>query len=1085
MSRNALLVGINAYERLPPLRSPAKDAEAIAQLLQIYGECSITRLPEVIDAGQPKIGLKTKVSFQELKTALIQLFKPKGANVPQTAFFFFSGHGIQDDSGIQEGFLATSDADPARGFYGLSLSWLRRLLQESPVRQRIIWLDCCNSGEFLNFREADPGATTGTDRLFMTASREYQPAFESLDSPYSIFTQALLNGLNPERLESGIVTNYALTDWVSTALKGEIQQPLFDNSGSEIILTRATKVLAPVEIRQQTTKGICPYKGLSYFDANAEDPKYFYGRTELTDQLLDKVRQGNFLAIVGASGSGKSSVLRAGLLHQLKLGRRLSGSEQWQMHVLVPGKHPLQNLALAFVDSQLAGTDRAKQLADAEELIGKGATGLRQLVQASAASRVILVIDQFEESFTLCQDNAERQQFFQCLLEGLAQTEKLCLILAMRADFFGKCLEQEYSGLAKQIQANMIAVTPMSREELRQAIVEPAKKTGLEVEPELVQEMLTDVEGSPGSLPLLQYTLTELWKHDTDSCLDLRTYSQLGGVMGTLQKRATAVYEQFSDEQKPVVKHLFLALTQLGEGTEDTRRRVLKPDLVNKQYPETLIDQVVQRLADANLIVTNELVEKGITPSSVTIIRDADKVLIQNWASLRKWIKENQNNLKQKQKIEAISASIDQVIQQIANENIVLKNEPVEKITATNYVMVIDVAHEALIRHWMLLKKWIEENRDKLRQKRKIETAAEEWRSRGKPRGYLFQGKQLSDAKVFQQGNSGALPLSVLAEEFIQKGLRQKWRSILLFSVVPAFGVICSVSLAGIYILQQAQIADEKRQEQMMAEYVAQMTEFLLGKDVSNPPKNPFVTPEVSSIARARTLTTLSELNGKRKGQVLKFLYETGVVSGRCPVNLDTLQSTDCKQEKGLYLGDAAFDKTTFEHPMLLPGIDLTRASLSEANLSESDLSQAAMQDATLKDAILTKAILTDAQMNRAELQGANLVGAILLRANLESTVFENADLKGAKLEQANLKGADLYKANLSNTIMIGADLQNANLEGADLSYANLEKADLRNANLMGTNLQGADFKEALYDKDTTRFPKGFDPVAVGMKQQQ
>lgn len=931
MSRNALIVGINAYEQLPSLRSPAQDAEAIAQVLQAYGECSVTRLPEVIDVGQPKVGLKTKVSFQDLKTALIQLFKPKGVNVPQTAIFFFSGHGIQDDSGIQEGFLATSDVDPSRGSYGLSLSWLRRLLQESPVRQKVIWLDCCNSGEFLNFREADPGATAGTDRLFMTASREYQSAFESLDSPYSIFTQALLKGLNPERLESGVITNYALTDWMSNSLKGEIQQPLFDNSGSEIILTRANRAVIPVaEIQPSVEKGVCPYKGLSYFDANEEDPKYFYGRTELTDQLLDRVRQDNFLAIVGASGSGKSSVLRAGLLHQFQLGRKLSDSDRWEIHVLVPGKHPLQSLALGFVAPNASGTERAKQLADAEELIGKGATGLRQLVQASPASRVILVIDQFEESFTLCQDNTERQQFFQCLLEGLAQTEaKLCLILAMRADFFGKCLEQDYSGLAKQIQANLVAVTPMNREELRQAIVEPAKKTGLKVEPELVQEMLTDVEGAPGSLPLLQYTLTELWKHDKDGCLDLKTYSQLGGVMGTLQKRATEVYEQFPAEQKPVVKHLFLALTQLGEGTEDTRRRVLKPDLVSKQYSETLIELVIQRLADEKLVVTNELVEKG-------------------------------------------------------------------KINGR--VSIVDISHEALIRHWALLRQWIEENRDTLRQKRRIEAAAEEWRDQGKSKDYLLQGKLLLDAQTFQQTYSQLFPLSSLAEQFIQSSIRQRQSNRLKFTgfaLLPAIA-LGALPLLMVMIKMQNQIREvENAQQQALMGYMALVTQRVAG-DRSG------LSQETFESVRQETQSVVQQLNAERKGQLLEFLYKAQLLYG-CELD----KNTRCiNHHSGMIALDGdKFDGLKFNRPILLAASDLSGISL--------------------KGAELQKSTLVDADLSQSNLADANLANTLMLGAHLEHANLKQANLEGADLSNAFLQGADLTNANLSNSKLQGAKYNN------------------------------------------------------------
>ena len=182
MSRDALVVGINTYHHLPGLQAPANDAESVARCLENWGECRVLRMPEAVRQQRPVVSSQVQVTTPMLEAALIRLFKPTGKTIPQTAIFYYSGHGLQRDVGIQEGYLATSETNPATGQYGLSLYWLRRLLQESPVRQRVIWLDCCNSGEFFNILEADPGPRAGTDRLFMAAAREYEPAYESLAS---------------------------------------------------------------------------------------------------------------------------------------------------------------------------------------------------------------------------------------------------------------------------------------------------------------------------------------------------------------------------------------------------------------------------------------------------------------------------------------------------------------------------------------------------------------------------------------------------------------------------------------------------------------------------------------------------------------------------------------------------------------------------------------------------------------------------------------------------------------------------------------------------------------------------------------
>ena len=481
MSRDALIVGINRYQALPALKAPARDAEAIANSLQTHGEFRVQRMPEVIQAGKPAIGHRTAVTSQALEAALIRLFKPKGKNIPQTAVFYFSGHGIQREAGIREGYLAASDTDPSKGNFGVSLFWLRRLLQESPIRQRIVWLDCCHSGELLNFLEADPGARDGTDRLFMAASREYESAYESLDSPQSVFTKALVSGLNPYKVEGGMVNNHAIMDWVSQQLKGEIQQPLFESSGSEIILTRATgsfnfiptKPTSILDKLRQLSFAFCPYQGLSPFDERHAD--YFFGREDLTQQLVDAVQTAPFCAVVGASSSGKTSLLRAGMIHQLRQGKVIPGSDRWQIKYLTPTDHPLKSLAASFIDPNAEGLQRAEELRRAENFLQDGGRGLTQLVQASLGQtqttaaeasntkpRLVLVIDQVEALFTHCPDpqaNADRRQFINCITGALQDPSlQLSIVMALRAD----CLDQlsAYPKLAEHVQRNTVLVTP-------------------------------------------------------------------------------------------------------------------------------------------------------------------------------------------------------------------------------------------------------------------------------------------------------------------------------------------------------------------------------------------------------------------------------------------------------------------------------------------------------------------------------------------------------------------------------------------------------------------------------------------------
>ena len=644
MTRDALVVGINGYPESTDLSKPARDAEAVAQLLETYGNFRVRRLPEANINGKLCINPDGVVSGDELEDVIATLFNPDGndAQVPKTALLFFAGHGLRKvRGGITEGFLATSDSNPKEGFWGVSLQWLRRLLQKSPVQQQIIWLDCCHSGELHNFDEADPGNLgQGKDKCFIAACRPFELAYESLGGEHGVLTQFLLEGLDPRENPEGVITNYTLVDFIikeKVKVRGISQEPIHRNSGYSIILTTRN-----IEQVSAIREGICPYRGLKYFDFTDEDAEYFYGRTERIDELIEKVKTNNFLAVLGPSGCGKSSLVRAGLLYKLKLGQNLSGSDLWKIYPpFTPGeqdKTPLQNLARVFEESILAGKE-----------------GLKRLVEATQAPRVVLVIDQFEEIFTLCPDDSERHRFFECLLGALEAAEgKLCLILVMRADFLGKCAEKEYFGLTEYINKNQYLVPTLTASELEESIEKPAQKVSLGVEKGLVKQMVDDVQGSPGSLPLLQYTLTVLWHQKTVTRLTLHEYNRLGGVKGALQKQANLFFENLSETEQKIAKRIFLELTQLGEGTEDTRRRVLKTELVTTEYSEEAIDNILQKLVEVRLVVADELQARGQADNkALTVIDIAHESLIRHWPQLKNWLEENREMLRRKRDIES------------------------------------------------------------------------------------------------------------------------------------------------------------------------------------------------------------------------------------------------------------------------------------------------------------------------------------------------------------------------------------------------------------------------------------------------
>jgi hypothetical protein len=790
MSRDALIVGINQYQSLSGLNAPAADAEAVAARLQTQGEFRVHRLPEVIKKGRPTVGSRQPVTTQALEESLIQLFKPKGKNVPNTALFYFSGHGLQREAGVQEGYLATSDTDPNKGNFGLPLNWLRRLLQQSPVREIIVILDCCHSGELMAFSEADPGARSGISRLFMAASREYESAYESLEGKHSVFTQALLSGLDPYKQAGGKVSSYGLTEHISQQLRGEIQQPLFETSGSEIVLTRVSGLKAafsktPISTfarLKKLTFGFCPYRGLSPFDEAHAD--YFFGRDDLTAQLLNKVKNSDFCALVGASSSGKTSLLRAGLVHHLHKGTSIPGSDKWTIKLITPTKHPIKGLAAAFTTATTDDVQRAEQMHQAERFLQEsGGSGLSKLVMANllkpgetsipAASKLWLVVDQFEELLTPTADVAviaERQLFIRCLMETLADpSTPLGIVIGLRADAMDELLP--YEQLRTLVQQNAVIVTPMSLAQIKDVIKKPAEKMEIELDQHLLYTLTVDTTGAPGELALLQQTLLELWRRrdagGTAPKLTLDAYQALGSIRSVLTNRATAVYESLDDEMKRAARRIFLGLCELGEGREDDRRRAFRNELINEHFPADLIDRTLDKLALERLVVVSQaaIATNCCCPNQGIEIPGA------TWQTQR----------------DESSPLTTWFVNHVSDTAKPLLGSP----------RTVEIVHKSLVNDWDLLRTWLAESRSVMRLQRRLESSAQEWDQRHRPKGseYLLGGTQLQETLAFLQLHRDEL--SDLAQAFIHASRksqnRLRFRTSLLIPLALVAGVAISI----------------------------------------------------------------------------------------------------------------------------------------------------------------------------------------------------------------------------------------------------------------------------------------------------
>ena len=454
--------------------------------------------------------------------------------------------------------------------------------------------------------------------------------------------------------------------------------------------------------------GESPYMGLRYFDTS--DAAMFYGREALTDELLSRVQKESFLAIVGASGSGKSSVARAGLIPAWK------AATMGIVHVITPTARPLESLAASLTREAESVTATSTLMDDLMEDARSLRLYVRKMLSGSEESNLLLVVDQFEETFTLCKDPTERKAFIENLL-SLADEENNAarVVITLRADFYHHCAE--YDRLRSALKSHQEYIGAMTQDELREAIVMPAEKNGWNFQPGLVDLILRDVGTEPGALPLLSHALLETWKRRQGRTLTLQGYHEAGGVKKAIAHTAESVYDKLSPAEQTIARNIFLRLTELGEGVQDTRRRVKMDELVQAKEQEA-VARVIKTLTDARL---------------VTAEQDS-----------------------------------------------------------------AEVAHEALIREWGTLRKWLDEDRESLRLHRHLTESATEWQRRGREAGELYRAARLKQTQEWMKGHSEEL--SQLEREFLKVSQNAKSRERLRWIAFAGVGLM---SLLAVVLAQR------------------------------------------------------------------------------------------------------------------------------------------------------------------------------------------------------------------------------------------------------------------------------------------
>ncbi|MEV0253633.1 hypothetical protein AB0H82_05065 [Streptomyces sp. NPDC050732] len=375
-----------------------------------------------------------------------------------------------------------------------------------------------------------------------------------------------------------------------------------------------------------------PYVGLAAFQP--EDAAWFFGREQLTDDLVGRVRSRRFLAVFGASGSGKSSLLRAGLLPRVEAGP----GPGWVTVLFAPGAHPLEECAarLAAATDGSATALRRDLTTDPRAL---HLTVLKTLADRATDAELLLVVDQFEEVFTLCSDARERTRFITALLTAVrAPNSRTRVVLGVRADFYARCAR--HPDLVEALRDAQLLVGPMTTDELRRAISRPAARADCTVEGALLARVIADATGRATVLPLVSHALRETWRRRRGSTLSLSAYEAAGGIRHALAQTAEAVHAGLDRGQRRLARTLLLRLVAIGEGTDATRRRLARADLDSLGTDPADVQTVLDALAGARLIT--------LDTETVELTHEA---LLEAWPRLRRWIDEDRAELLLRQRL--------------------------------------------------------------------------------------------------------------------------------------------------------------------------------------------------------------------------------------------------------------------------------------------------------------------------------------------------------------------------------------------------------------------------------------------------
>ena len=417
--------------------------------------------------------------------------------------------------------------------------------------------------------------------------------------------------------------------------------------------------------------GRSPYLGLETYQEG--DADLFFGREQLTGELVELLRSARFMCLAGPSGSGKSSLARAGLIPTLRSGGVIQGSDNWSYSLLIPGDQPLESLAKAV--SALALSSGMDFQAAGDRLRTKGqedpsllATLVDLLIQSRSDGRAVLLVDQFEQVFSPSCDTDQAAAFVAQLIHA-AQLEdgRLKTIITLRSDFIGQC--SAFPPLRELINQGFQLVGAMSVDELARAIALPPLKVGVEVQPDLVQQVIVDMQNEPGALPLMQFALRDLFEAQNPRKGDLiqltqREYLERGGVWGALRRHADASLRSLPPADQEIASQVFTHLIAIGSDRAATRRAASRMELVETGMDEGSLNQVLDSMVAARLLVAEGQQQggdgtNGDVPPQVWYTLAHDR-LIDSWPWLAQLVEANRQAIALTSQIESDALTWDE-----------------------------------------------------------------------------------------------------------------------------------------------------------------------------------------------------------------------------------------------------------------------------------------------------------------------------------------------------------------------------------------------------------------------------------------